>query len=65
MATAVHDIIEMYRSLSKEERQAVNQKLLEDQEFLEDARDIQLIRERENEPRRSFHSFIAEDKVNL
>ncbi|MBM3212936.1 hypothetical protein FJZ33_11995 [Candidatus Poribacteria bacterium] len=51
-----------FRSLTKEERDAVVQKLLEDSEFMEDLTDIVILKQRQNEPSRSLDDYLADRK---
>ncbi len=52
-----------FSSLSKKERQAIVQRLLQDPEFLEDLTDIITIELRKGEPARSFRAYLAEKEV--
>lgn len=47
-------------SLSKQEREAVIARLLDDPELREDLMDIALIQQRRDEPSRSFREYLAE-----
>ncbi len=49
-----------FRSLSKSEREAVVERLLQDKEFKQDLVDIALIAERRNEPSRPLRAYLAE-----
>ena len=50
-------------SLSKAEKNAVIDRLLEDDELREDILDIALIRQRQGEPTRPFREFLAEEEA--
>ncbi len=49
-----------FKGLPKREQQLVVQKLLEDQEFIEDLLDIALIEQRRSEPSRPLEDYLAE-----
>jgi hypothetical protein len=49
-----------FRALPKESREAIVEKLLGDQEFLEDLIDMVLLKQRANEPSRSVDEYLAE-----
>ena len=49
-----------FKGLPKREQQLVVQKLLQDQEFLEDLLDIALIEQRRSEPSRPLEEYLAE-----
>ena len=51
-----------FRAMPKKERNAVIDKLLTDNEFMEDLIDISIIKQRENEPSRSIDKYLAERK---
>ena len=48
------------QSLSKAEKKAVIERLLEDESLREDILDIALIRQRQGEPSRPFSAYIAD-----
>jgi hypothetical protein len=48
-----------FKSMSKEEKDIVLKKLLEDREFREDIIDIALIEQRRNEPSYSFDDYLG------
>jgi hypothetical protein len=49
-----------FRAMSKKERNAVIDRLLTDNEFMEDLIDISIIKQREHEPSRSLDDYLAE-----
>jgi hypothetical protein len=49
-----------FRALPQQERDAVIEKLLEEQEFLEDIIDLAIIERRKPEPSRSLDEYLAE-----
>jgi hypothetical protein len=49
-----------FKGLPRREQQLVVQKLLQDQEFLEDLLDIALIEQRRSEPSRPLEEYLAE-----
>lgn len=49
-------------SLSKQEREAVIARLLDDPELREDLMDIAVIQQRKGEPSRPFRDYLAERK---
>ncbi|NTV66654.1 MAG: hypothetical protein HGB06_03045 [Chlorobaculum sp.] len=49
-----------FRAMSKKERNAVIDKLLADNEFMEDLIDISIIKQRKNEPSRSLDDYLAD-----
>lgn len=51
-----------FRSLSKKEREAVIEKLLNDREFREDLIDIVILEQRQNEPSRSLNEYLSDRK---
>ncbi len=52
-----------FRALSKKEREAIVERLLRDEEFMEDLIDIVILEERQNEPSRSLDEYLAESKI--
>ncbi len=52
-----------FRTLSKKEREAIVERLLRDEEFMEDLIDIVILEERQNEPSRSLDEYLAESKI--
>lgn len=64
MITATNATAEIFctafRAMPKKERNAVIDKLLTDNEFMEDLIDISIIKQRENEPSRSLDKYLAE-----
>ena len=63
---AVESKAEIYfmalQSLSKQEREAVIGRLLEDQELREDILDLITIYQQQSEPRRPFREYLAETR---
>lgn len=51
-----------FRGLSKKERGAVVEKLLQDKDFMEDLIDIVIIEQRQEEPSRSLDEYLADRK---
>ncbi len=51
-----------FRALSKMEREAVVEKLLQDNEFREDLIDIAIVEQRREEPSRPLAEYLAERK---
>ena len=51
------------QSLSKAEKKEVINRLLEDESLREDILDLVLIRERQGEPSRPYHAYVAERKA--
>ena len=49
-----------FKGLPKKEQHLIVQKLLQDQEFLEDLLDIALIEQRRSEPSRPLEEYLAE-----
>ncbi|NTW53400.1 MAG: hypothetical protein HGB15_01255 [Chlorobaculum sp.] len=49
-----------FRAMSKKERNAVIDKLLADNEFMEDLIDISIIKQRKDEPSRSLDDYLAD-----
>ena len=49
-----------FRAMSKKERNAVIDKLLADNEFMEDLIDISIIKQRKAEPSRSLDDYLAD-----
>ncbi|HEX9974342.1 MAG TPA: hypothetical protein VGD14_19895 [bacterium] len=49
-----------FRAMSKKERSAIVDRLVNDREFIEDLIDIAIIKQRENEPSRSLDEYLAE-----
>lgn len=49
-----------FRALSRKEREAVVEKLLEDEEFMEDLIDLVILEQRQNEPSRSLDEYLAD-----
>lgn len=49
-----------FRALSKEEREAVVERLLEDEDFMEDLIDIVILEQRKKEPSRSLDEYLAD-----
>lgn len=49
-----------FRALPKKEKDAVIEKFLEEQEFLEDLIDLAIIEQRKTEPSRSLDEYLAE-----
>lgn len=49
-----------FKGLPRRERQLVVQKLLQDQEFVEDLLDIAVIEQRRSEPSRPLEEYLAE-----
>jgi hypothetical protein len=49
-----------FRALSKKEREAVVEKLLEDREFREDLIDMVILEQREQESSRSLDEYLAD-----
>ena len=49
-----------FRALSKKEREAVVERLLEDEDFMEDLIDIVILDQRQNEPSRSLDEYLAD-----
>jgi hypothetical protein len=47
-----------FRALSKEEREAVVERLLRDKEFMEDLIDMVILEQRQNEPSRSLDEYL-------
>ncbi len=47
-----------FRALSKEEREAVIERLLKDRDFMEDLIDIVTLEQRQNEPSRSLDEYL-------
>lgn len=66
MITATNATAEIFltafKAMPKKERHAVIDKLLTDNEFMEDLIDISIIKQRENEPSRSLDDYLAERK---
>lgn len=66
MITATNATAEIFwiafRAMPKKERNAVIDKLLTDNEFMEDLIDISIIKQRENEPSRPLDEYLAERK---
>jgi hypothetical protein len=52
-----------FQSLSKTEREAVIQRLLEDRQLREDIQDLLIIRQRSTEQSRRFREYISEKKA--
>ncbi len=50
-------------SLSKQEREAVIARLLDDPDLREDLMDIALIRQREGEPSRPFTDYLVDKRI--
>lgn len=53
-----------FRALSREEREAVVDKLLKDKEFMEDLIDISIMEQRRHEPSRSLDEYLADRRKN-
>lgn len=55
-----------FRALSKKEREAVVEKLLNDREFIEDLIDIFILEQRKDEPSRPLDEYLADrsKKIN-
>jgi hypothetical protein len=51
-----------FRALSKKERAAIVERLLKDEEFMEDLIDIVILEERQNEPSRSLDEYLADQR---
>ena len=51
-----------FKGLPKKERHLIVQKLLQDQEFLEDVLDIYTILQRRSEPSRSLEEYLADQE---
>lgn len=51
-----------FRALSKKERAAIVERLLRDEEFMEDLIDIVILEERQNEPSRSLDEYLTEQR---
>jgi hypothetical protein len=49
-----------FRAMSKKERNAVIDKLLADNEFMEDLIDISIIKQRKDEPSRSLDNYLTD-----
>ncbi|MCL4501765.1 MAG: hypothetical protein M1438_07895 [Deltaproteobacteria bacterium] len=49
-----------FKGLPKKEKQLVVQKLLQDQEFMEDLMDIAVIEQRRSEPSRPLKKYLTE-----
>ena len=47
-----------FRALSKKEKEAVVERLLRDEEFMEDLIDIVILEQRQNEPSRSLDEYL-------
>ncbi|HET54889.1 MAG TPA: hypothetical protein ENN33_06695 [Ignavibacteria bacterium] len=66
MMTATNATAEIFwtafRAMPKKQRNAIIDKLLTDNEFMEDLIDISIIKQRENEPSRSLDDYLAERK---
>lgn len=64
MITATNATAEIFwtafRAMPKKERIAVVDKLLTDNEFMEDLIDISILKQRENEPSRSLDEYLAD-----
>jgi hypothetical protein len=54
-----------FQSLSKAEREAVTERLLEDPELREDILDLALIQQRRGEPSRPFREYLTESEERL
>ena len=55
-----------FRALSKKERAAIVERLLKDEEFMEDLMDIAILEERKNEPSRSLDEVQdTEDETRI
>ncbi|MFC1717457.1 hypothetical protein ACFL6S_27600 [Candidatus Poribacteria bacterium] len=52
-----------FRALPKKEREAIVERLLRDEEFMEDLIDIVILEERQNEPSRSLDKYLAESEI--
>ncbi|HLG13070.1 MAG TPA: hypothetical protein VJH03_00910 [Blastocatellia bacterium] len=52
-----------FRALSKKEKQAVIEKLLKDDQFIEDLIDTVIIEQRQGEPSRSLDAYLADRKT--
>lgn len=51
-----------FQNLTKKEKDAVIERLLEDSEFMDDLIDIVIIKQRQNEPSRSLDEYLADRK---
>jgi hypothetical protein len=51
-----------FRSLNKNEQEAIVERLLRDEEFMEDLRYAVIIERRKHEPRISLNDYLAERK---
>jgi hypothetical protein len=51
-----------FRALPKKEQKFIVEKLLNDEEFMEDLTDIVIFEQRKNEPSRSINEYIASRK---
>ena len=49
-----------FRALSKKEREAVVERLLRDEEFMEDLIDSVILEQRQKEPSRSLDEYLAD-----
>ena len=52
-------------SLSKAERKAVIDRILDDEELRQDVLDIAIIRQRQNEPTRPFTDYLSDKKKRV
>lgn len=51
-----------FKSLTREEKQAVIERLLKDKEFMQDLIDMAIIEQRREEPSRPIEDYLAEKK---
>ena len=49
-----------FHALSRKEREAVVERLLRDEEFMEDLIDLVILEQRQDEPSRSLDEYLAE-----
>jgi len=54
-----------FRALPRKEREAVVEKLIQDEQFMEDLMDLVLLKQREQEPSRPLRAYLAEREGRL
>ncbi len=52
-----------FRALSRKEREAVVERLLRDEEFMEDLIDLVILEQRQNEPSRPLDEYLADHRL--